>query len=236
MNRLWQIKETLPVNLRNNRQQEHQIEFVVADFGTPGLAEWVHEHFRRDLESGYLRYRQFRHLDSWHASVAKNTAHYLAMGDIVVNLDCDNYTGPFGGQHIIKVFQNSGEHTVFHQWSGRDRDGTYGRISMKKNVFVSLGGYDETFLPMGYQDHDLILRHQGMYGEKETISYQKWKEKYPGNHKYSHLQDIYSNAIENDKVASTENTHSKYSWSEMNSLNQKQSNRNLQQKNWVANG
>lgn len=235
MNRLWQIKETLPVNLRNNRYQHDDIEFIVADFGTPGLPDWIHQNFRKELASGYLRYRQFKHLDSWHASIAKNISHHLGIGEIVVNLDCDNYTGPFGGQHIIKVFQNSGNDTIFHQWSGQDRDGTYGRISMKKTTFLSLGGYDESFLPMGYQDHDLILRHQGLYGEKEMISYQKWKSKYPHNQKYSHLQEIYSNAIENDKEASTQNTNSSYKWGQMNQINREMSEANIQQKKWVAN-
>ena len=235
MNRFWQIKETLPINLRNNINQCLDIEFVVVDLGTPGLPEWIQDHYQNYLESGYLRYRQFKYVSSWHASIAKNISHHLALGDIVVNLDCDNFTGPHGAKHIIKVFNNSPHDVLFHQWSGQDGDGTYGRISMRKKYFLTLGGYDESFMPMGYQDHDLILRHQSMFGIDKTISYQNWKLKYPNNQKYSHLQKIYSNAIENDKISSTENTNSSVSWIDMNSINQKKSETNIQNGNLVAN-
>lgn len=235
MNRFWQIKETLPINLRNNLNQKQQIEFILVDLGTPGLAEWIQKHYKNYLETGYLRYRQFKHIKSWHASIAKNLSHHLAFGDIVVNLDCDNFTGPYGAQHIMKVFENSNPNILFHQWSGKDGDGTYGRISMKKKIFLSLGGYDESFMPMGYQDHDLILRHNAMYGIDNTISYEKWKQKFPLNQKYSHLQQIYSNAIENDKVSSTENTNSSIPWGKMNLLNKTKSEKNIQQNKLVAN-
>ena len=50
MNRLWQIKETLPINLRNNFNQHQQIEFIVVDLGTPGLSEWIEKHCKKYYE------------------------------------------------------------------------------------------------------------------------------------------------------------------------------------------
>ena len=41
--------------------------------------------------------------------------------------------------------------------------------------------------------------------------------------------------IENDKISSTENTNSSVSWTDMNSINQKKSETNIQNGNLVAN-
>ena len=93
MNRLNQIKETLPQNLRDNILFNEKIEFIVVDFATPGLQQWIKSEFEEELRSGYLKYYYTEELRYWHASIAKNTAHLLANNDILVNLDCDNYTG-----------------------------------------------------------------------------------------------------------------------------------------------
>ena len=118
------------------------------------------------METGYLRYVRTNNLPFWHASIAKNTSHKIARGNILVNLDCDNFTGKRGAEHILRVFQKYGNHILFHQWSGISKDGTYGRISYHRNTFFRLGGYDESFLPMGYQDHDIIRRFQMHYQTK----------------------------------------------------------------------
>lgn len=39
-----------------------------------------------------------------------------------------------------------------------DFNGTYGHIGMPKNIFLMMGGYDESFPPMGGQDKDVLWR------------------------------------------------------------------------------
>ena len=78
MNRLNQIKETLPQNLRDNILFNEKIEFIVVDFATPGLQQWIKSEFEEELRSGYLKYYYTEELRYWHASIAKNTAHLLA--------------------------------------------------------------------------------------------------------------------------------------------------------------
>ena len=76
---------------------------MLVDFGsTDVLQEWVVENFEKEINEGYFEYYYTEELKEWHASVAKNTSHMLSYHDIVVNLDCDNYTGLNGGMFVIK--------------------------------------------------------------------------------------------------------------------------------------
>ena len=80
----------------------------------------------------------------WHLSVAKNIAHRLATGSVLVNLDCDNLIGD--AIDVVRRFFDQGC-KILHMWSGIHRDGTCGRIAVAKDVFYKLQGYDESFLP-----------------------------------------------------------------------------------------
>ncbi|GHV40035.1 hypothetical protein FACS1894179_05910 [Bacteroidia bacterium] len=211
-NRLHQIKQTLPQNLSDNIAMKGKIDFILVDFGsTDGLQKWIAENFESEIEDGYLKYYYTEELKSWHASVAKNTAHILSQSDILVNLDCDNYTGKNGGEFILKSMIKFGIHdTVIHQFSNKFGDGSYGRIALSKQNFISIGGYDESFEPMGYQDTDLLIRLMvsGIV--------------------YIHLGNRrYNKAILNNKIKSVENTLSGVSWKEMNLRNFLTSRKNI---------
>lgn len=159
-NRFAQIAQTLGKNLDNNLVDREWIEFVLVDFAsTDGLRKWVLDTFPEDLESGYLKYYHNEALEYWHASIAKNTAHWCASGDIVVNLDCDNFTGHFGGLFVLEFFRENPD-IILHQYSGDWRSGSYGRIAVRREHFARIGGYDESFLPMARQDTDLMERLQ----------------------------------------------------------------------------
>jgi hypothetical protein len=59
---------------------------------------------------------------------------------------------------VIRAFEQYGGRCVVHQFRGDPLDGSYGRIAVKKRYFDRIGGYDESFDPMIYQDDDLIER------------------------------------------------------------------------------
>jgi hypothetical protein len=162
-NRIHQLRQTLRKNLEDNRLHQRFIEFVLVDFSSlDGLKEWIVSEFPGDLFSGYLRYYYTDMLPLWHASRAKNTAHFCAKNDIVVNLDSDNFTGYLGGQFVINTFYQRRMDIVCQQYGGDLNDGSFGRISVLRKYFHQIGGYDESFGPMGYQDYDLILRLQSL--------------------------------------------------------------------------
>jgi glycosyltransferase involved in cell wall biosynthesis len=218
-NRLHQIRQTLKKNLDDNRLFAPLIEFILVDFGsTDGLKKWIKDDFKKDCESGYLKYYYTEELPDWHASIAKNTAHLLAGNDIVANLDCDNYTGYNGGRFIIRRFIRYGDNCVIQQYKNEVHDGTYGRISVMRSVFEKSGGYNEKFMPMSYQDTDLVTRLTALGVEHINIS-----------------NPAYSQAIRNTKEDGVKYTNSRYSWKEMLDINTCISNENLKKGELIAN-
>ncbi len=218
-NRFHQIKETLSKNLEDNRMFQELIEFVLVDFGsTDGLKGWVSANFMEDIRSGYLKYYYTEELPNWHASIAKNTAHFLAQNDIVVNLDCDNFTGLNGGRFIIRQFLLNPGKIVIHQSSGDGYDGSYGRIATRRSQFIEIGGYDESFEPMTFQDDDLMYR---------LIA---------NGAKYIAARDSrYNQAIRNTKEEGVIYANSQLSWREMLDLNRARSKDNIMKGKIIAN-
>lgn len=199
-NRLHQIRQTLRKNLEDNRKYTDVIEFVLVDFGsTDGLQKWVEDNFVDDIESGYLKYYYTEELPYWHASVAKNTSHILAKNEILVNLDCDNFTGKEGGKFILdKMMEYELYSPVIHQFSNEFGDGSFGRIAIAKRDFLSIGGYDESLEAYGYEDVNLLQR--------------LWLRGYG----YIHLADEkYNKAIPNTKEEGIENMDTDLTWREM---------------------
>ncbi|SMD32979.1 hypothetical protein SAMN04488029_1340 [Reichenbachiella faecimaris] len=150
---------TLRQNLNDNLTDRKFIEFILMDFDKGDhVKNWIIKEFGEFLSDGYLKYFHCPSLDQWNASIAKNTSHKMASGAVLVNLDCDNYTGLQGGSFVLDQFRKAEENIVLWQFSKIKQDGSFGRISITRDLFKILGGYDESFLPMGYQDDDLMAR------------------------------------------------------------------------------
>jgi len=152
-NRLWQLKETLGHNLS---ALDAGVEIVLVDYGsTDGLSEWVWENFREFVDNSKLKFFEVKNEVPWHASKAKNLAHRLAGGAYLFNLDADNFITSDDVGLLEKAFHAN---HPSHQWSGVLGDGSFGRMGMPKDLYLKLGGYDESLLPMGGQDVDLFNR------------------------------------------------------------------------------
>jgi hypothetical protein len=119
------------------------------------LDVWIRQ-FRSSIEAGSLLYIHERFDPNFHASKAKNLAHFAATGEFVVNLDADNLIGNTIARY--RRFWTVNPDTVIHGFCGVWGDGTYGRIGMANRHFLGLGGYDEEMLPLGWQDCDLLHR------------------------------------------------------------------------------
>ncbi|MEV5140649.1 glycosyltransferase family A protein [Streptomyces syringium] len=171
-NRLWQLSDTLPDNLRRVTEAGNS-EIVLVNYNSDDeLNTWVRQ-FQSHIEDGTLRYVHEQTEPYFHASKAKNLAHLAATGRYLVNLDADNYIGD-----TIPTWRALWEEqpdTLIHGFSpDKNRkqrseeelvrvrpdsgNGTYGRIGLPRTRFAALGGYDEQLLPSVHEDQDLMDR------------------------------------------------------------------------------
>jgi len=156
MGRLFQLEQTLPANLIRTAGFD-DVEFAILNYNSPdGLHMWMQAHMMKYIRSGRIRYALNPEPTQFHSSKAKNQAHRLATGDILINLDSDNFIGD-SYELIAETFHQS-KAVCLQMYGGSCRDGTFGRIGIHSDYFYALGGYDESFLPMGGQDVDLIHR------------------------------------------------------------------------------
>jgi hypothetical protein len=159
MNRRWQLEKTLPENLASLRGSGHFLALV--DYNSSdGLCEMVQARLAGHVEDGTLLYFHTVEPRGFHASLAKNLGHRLALQrepDVLFNLDADNFIAPETIAALEGLFGGE-RRACFHNWSRQWTDGSFGRIAMRSDDWVALGGYDESFLPMTWQDVDLLLR------------------------------------------------------------------------------
>jgi hypothetical protein len=157
---LWQLSQTIGANLAAI-EADGRSEMVLVNYNSQdGLDLWVGQ-FQSAIEAGTLRYVHERSDPHFHASKAKNLAHFAATGEFVVNLDADNFIGDTIARY--RKFWKDNPDVVIHGFCGDFYDGTFGRIGIAKRHFLALGGYDEEMLPLGSQDFDLMRRAEA-YG------------------------------------------------------------------------
>ena len=122
-----------------------------------GLEEYASKHLKKYIDKGILNYYRTDEPQRFHASKAKNLSHALAKGEIVCNVDGDNFTGKDFAYYINYLFNQHGTNNIF-QFHKPPFWGTVGRLCFYKENFMKLGGYDESFLPIGHEDMDLVNR------------------------------------------------------------------------------
>lgn len=222
MNRFWQIKDTLPKNLQDNWENRDRVEFILVDFNSnDGLYDFIIKNFKKELNCGFLKYYICYSESYWHAPKCKNTSHRLGNNDILVNLDCDNYTGQNGGLFILKQFENLPRNSLIHQGQNIYMKGNTGRICYYQEDFLKVGGYNQKMMAMSVQDTDIIKRLELLNIKKIVVADEK-----------------YNNTIPNDKDVSIKNTIEKInniSYEQMCMYNMKISREYFEKKIYQAN-
>src|SRR5262245_17911840 len=90
-NRLPQFEATFASNYAVVRD-DVDVQWLILNFASADdVGGFMRERLPRLTDR--LIYAELTRHAPWHASVAKNLCHRLAFGDILVNLDCDNYIG-----------------------------------------------------------------------------------------------------------------------------------------------
>lgn len=163
MGRLHHLRETLPRNLAWN-DDHPDLEFVLLDYNSPdGMEAWVYGEFAEELRSGRLVYYRYDDAQFFSYSHSRNMAARLCSGDIICNVDADNFTGPGYARYIDAQMADNDLMVGCCVEGGAfvtipNDFGFTGRMAIRRGVFLESGGYDEDMVAWGYEDLDFYNR------------------------------------------------------------------------------
>ena len=166
MDRAYNLKETLPKNIKINKDYPN-LEFVILDYNSKDdLEKWMKKKMMGHIESGRVVYYKTTEPVYFNMSHSRNIAFKVATGHIVNNLDADNYTiknidkefkpGEMNWAFCLNKMANDCPKKVIF---AKGKRSMHGRIGFYRKEFIEeLGGYDEGLLGYGHDDHDLVQR------------------------------------------------------------------------------
>ena len=174
MNRLHQLKETLLINIEDNQDYD-ELEFIVLDYNSQdGMEQWIKDNMSKFIESGKVIYYRTPDPDSFSHSHSKNLAFKLATGDIVCNINADNYTG-FRFANYINELYNIDDNIMLtpldHFKKKKDFSpppDVMGKVCVKRVDFLKVKGFDERMINYGSEDRDFANRIE-MAGVKRVL-------------------------------------------------------------------
>lgn len=154
--RLHHLRATYPHNL-SSLSLGVESNFVLLDYNSQdGLEDWAKQNLLSYIQNGWLTYYKTTEPLFYNSPHAKNIAHLLADGDIVVNLDADNYLVNGYPELLISTYSDDNYNKIVRY---EHEDDFSGRIAIGRELFIKLGGYDERFgVGYGFDDLDLISR------------------------------------------------------------------------------
>ncbi len=160
--RLIHLRETLPRNLAWH-EDDPDVEFVILNYNSDdNVGEWIKDAYGAEIESGRVVHFFNPEPALFRASHAKNQAFRLARGMILCNLDADNFTGPGFAAYVrkqLKAFDFLSGGVIEHdRIIATNVSGVEGRNALPRELFWTLGGFDEHFSNWGYEDSNLSER------------------------------------------------------------------------------
>jgi hypothetical protein len=155
MGRTHDLQQTLPQNIIDNAAYP-ALEFVLLNYNSQdNLEEWVRNNLSKEIGQGKVVYAKTTEPKYYHMAHSRNVAFKLASGEIVCNLDADNWTGPGFAERLNALANEQSERAVFT----KSRQLIRGRIAFYKREWEHLlGGYDEDLHGYGFDDMDLMYR------------------------------------------------------------------------------
>ena len=113
MNRLKDLKLTLPKNMADNADYPN-LEFVVLDYNsTDGLGEWIKTEMMEYIKSGRLTYARISEPKYFYMAHSRNLAFKIASGEIVNNLDADNFCQKGFAYYINRLAATMPQKAIF---------------------------------------------------------------------------------------------------------------------------
>ena len=155
MDRGFDLKKTLPKNIEDNKSYPH-LEFVILDYnGKDQIGKWIEKNMMEHIESGRLAYYRTETPKFYSMTKSRNLAFKVATGEIVNNVDADNYVHKGFANYINAIANQFPEKVIF----AKGKQLLRGRLGFWKDEFMNvLKGYDEKIEDYGRDDHDLYYR------------------------------------------------------------------------------
>jgi hypothetical protein len=196
MNRLDHLKQTLPINIKENKEAV----FTILDYNSKdGLEQWIKLNFAKEISIGRIDYYKESTAKDFYPAHSRNVCALAAKGDIICNVDADNIIGC-----DVDVFlKNSVVDNVLcaSPWMLMNKyTSSHGRLAFTKKTFLRIGGYNEQFIyGYGGEDNDIFkrckkLNFKILYFKKEDMNYIKHEDdERIKNISFTNLQDISNN-------------------------------------------
>lgn len=159
MGRLHHLKQTFQVNLKIAAQYPN-CEFILLNYGSQDqMHEWCKENMMKYIDKGIVKYFITKEPTYFSHSHAKNIAYKQATGDILVNLDADNYIVAGYIKFISDVLAKNECIIAAPPVDLFGNTGCFGKIALKKEYFYNVGGYEEAIdYGWGWEDNHLLNR------------------------------------------------------------------------------
>lgn len=177
MNRLRDLQCTLPQNIKDNEDYKN-LEFVLLDYNsTDGLDDWIHQHMMRHIESGRLVYYRTEEPKFFRPNHSRNVSFRLAKGELVANVDSDNYTHKGYVRRLNQCASVAKEKILIvpdtFLLPGTKRIRLKGRFAVYKKDIERLRGFDED-LDQGFGNDDLNFVFRAMMNGFRLVRYESW--------------------------------------------------------------
>lgn len=148
------------------------VQFIIADCSVDDYLEtWIKQNVNRFIEKGILVYYRICSPESYSHAQVTNLAMGLAMGDIVCYLRTSERINGAMTELINEAFLDEAGIFMastpfrFHENNEEHPSGCLvGKLCLKKEHFIQVGGFDELMIKFGNEDIDLIkrLEHFGL--------------------------------------------------------------------------
>lgn len=159
--RVQHLAQTLPQNLRDNAHYRNAV-FVVVSYGDPAVGRYLLANHAQDIRSGRVVMYYVLGVERFKMAHAKNVAHRCGIaegGEILVNMDADNFTGQHFAQWIADTFDTDADcYLEGIMIKGKLDRGISGRIAVRAEDFLKVGGYSEAYEDWGPDDRDFKIR------------------------------------------------------------------------------
>lgn len=139
MGREMYLEQTFGKNLEAVLASGLDIEMVILDYSSPGgVGNWLKTNFN-GLIGTKIKYGRLEGKTFYSQPHAKNVSHLLGSGDVLCCLDADGFAPKEFLLWLQSMFSTGKRIHV----RGRTGSGRGGRLAIRRNDFIELGGYDE---------------------------------------------------------------------------------------------